>query len=271
MTGRPGPGGGAALLALVTAAVALGPLLVPYAPERPDFAEILATPSALHWMGTDDLGRDVLARVLAGGRVSLLVAAGGVAAALLAGAPLGLASGHLGGWLEHIAMRCVDALLAVPAILLALAITAVFGASAPHATLAIALVNLPVFARVAHAQARGLRGREYVAAARGFGCGEAAILWRCILPNAAGPMLVQATTLFASAMLTESYLSFLGLGAQPPTPSWGGMVHDGMAFLDRDEWLPCFPGAALFLAVLGANLLGDGLRDRLDPALERMA
>jgi peptide/nickel transport system permease protein len=268
MTGKPFWLGGALLLSLVVAVEALGPLMLPYAPEQPNFAEILEPPSAAHWMGTDDLGRDVLARVLAGGRTSLSVAVGSVAGALLGGAPLGLASGHLGGWLERIAMRCVDVLLTVPAILLALAITAVLGPSAAHAALAIGLVNLPVFARLAYAQARALRGRDYVAAARGFGCSEAAILWRCIAPNAVAPMLVQSTVLLASAMLTESYLSFLGLGAQPPTPSWGGMVHDGIGFLDRAEWLPWFPGLALFATVLGVNLLGDGLRDRLDPMTE---
>jgi peptide/nickel transport system permease protein len=266
MTGRPLRLVGAMLLALVVVALALGPLLLPFAAEQPDFAAVLAPPSTAHWMGTDDLGRDVLARVLAGGRVSLAVAVGSVVGALLGGAPLGLASGHFGGWLDRIAMRGVDALLAVPAILLALGITAALGGSAAHAAVAIGLVNLPVFARIAYAEARRLRVRDYVAAARGFGSGEAAILWRCILPNAATPILVQATVLLASAMLTESYLSFLGLGTQPPTPSWGGMVHDGIGLLDRARWLPWFPGLALFLTVLGVNLLGDGLRDRLDPA-----
>lgn len=259
------PCAGAALLTVIALAVAAGPELLPWRPEQPDFDAILAPPSADHWLGTDDLGRDVLARVLAGGRVSLLVAFGSVVGALLGGAPLGLCCGYLGGWGSGVLMRCMDVLLALPGILLALGLTAVLGASAAHAAVAIGIVTLPVFARLAYVEARRLGGLDYVAAARSVGCTEAAILWRCLAPNALPPLLAQATVLLASSMLTESYLSFLGFSAQPPRPSWGSMVRDGMGFLDQAAWLPWWPGFALFLTVLSINLLGAGLRDRLDP------
>lgn len=267
--GGPGLRGwvGAGLCAMVGLAAALGPVLPGEAAARPDFVSPLAPPSSVHWCGTDDLGRDVLARVLAAGRVSLLVALGSVGGAVLAGVPLGLACGYFGGWVDRIGMRLVDVLLAFPGMLLALGITAATGASAGHAALAIGVVNLPVFARLARTQARTLRGLDYVAAARAGGRSEAAILLRCIAPNAATPLLVQAGVGLAGAMLMESYLSFLGLGVQPPEPSWGGMLRDALGFLDEAEWLAWFPGLALFLAVLGINLLTDAVRDRLDPRM----
>jgi peptide/nickel transport system permease protein len=241
-----------------------GPLLAGYDADAADFAATLQPPSPAHPLGTDDLGRDVLARVLAGGRTSLAVAILGVGAAALLGVPLGLACGFLGGWLDAVAMRGVDVLLAFPGILLALGITSALGASAGTVAAAIAVVNLPVFARVARTQGAGLRTVDYVAAARAVGRTDGAILLRTVAPNALSPILVQASVLLAGAILTESYLSFLGLGVQPPTPSWGGMLRDAVGFLDQAEWLAWFPGAALFAAVLGFNLLGDGLRDGLD-------
>ena len=261
---------GLALVLLVLGVVALGPVLSPYDPDQPDFVATLAPPSATHPFGTDDLGRDVLARILRGGRVSLLVAVGGVGGAALLGAPLGLACGFLGGWLDRVAMRGVDVLLAFPGILLALGVTAALGASAATVALAVALVNLPVFARIARAQAVGLRRLDFVTAARAVGRTEAGILWRTVAPNALSPVLVQGTVLLAAAILTESYLSFLGLGVQPPTPSWGNMLRDATGFLDQAEWLAWFPGLALFTVVLGFNLLGDGLRDGLDPRLTHL-
>lgn len=265
MTGRLSRLAGGAALALMAAAAALGPMLLPYRPEQPDFAATLAAPSPAHWLGTDALGRDLLARVLAGGRVSLGVATAASVAAALLGVPLGLASGHFGGWTERIVLRAADALQAVPAVLLALAVAAAFGASAAHLALAIAVANLPALARTAHVQARALRGRAFVAATRGSGSSEWGVIWRCTLPNAAAPLLVQMSLLFAASMLTESYLSFLGLGVQPPTPSWGGIVHDGIGFLDQAQWLAWWPGLALFASVLGAVLLSDGLRALFDP------
>jgi peptide/nickel transport system permease protein len=262
---EPRSAAGVVLVALVVVAILLGPELLPYAPDVPDFADPLAPPGAPHWLGTDDLGRDELARVLQGGRVSLLVGLASVGGALGIGAPLGLASGFFGGLFERVAMRCMDVLLAFPGILLALGIAAALGASARNAALAIALVNLPVFARLGYAQALSLRAREYVEGARAIGRSEATILWRHVMPNALPPLLVQASLTLAASIITESYLSFLGLGVQPPTPTWGNMLHDAIGFLDQAEWLAWFPGLAIFITVLGCNLLGDGLRDRLDP------
>ena len=216
-------------------AAAIGPLLSPYSPDDPDFAATLSAPSAQHWLGTDDLGRDTLSRILAGARVSLLVGVCSVVAALVVGAPIGLVAGYAGGWTDGVLMRCMDVLLAFPGILLALGITAALGASLGNTVVAIAAVNLPVLARVARGQALALRTRDYV------------------------------TAPLASSIITEAYLSFLGLGVQPPTPSWGNMLHDAIGFLDQAVWLAWFPGLAIFATVLGANLLGDALRDQLDP------
>ena len=256
---------GVALVALVLLAALLGPALSPFDPAAPDFAATLSPPDAAHLLGTDDLGRDVLSRILEGARVSLMVGLGSVGLALLLGAPLGLVAGYAGGWTDGILMRCMDVLLAFPGILLALGITAALGASLPVTVAAIALVNLPVLARVARAEALSLRRRDFVAAERVGGFGPVTILLRSVGPNALSPILVQASLLLASSVITESYLSFLGLGVQPPTPSWGNMLHDAVGFLDQAVWLACFPGLAIFLTVLGFNLLGDALRDRLDP------
>ncbi len=256
---------GLVLVLAIAAAVAAGPPLQPFAADHPDFMATLQPPSATHPFGTDDLGRDVLSRIMSGGRVSLLVALQGVGGAALLGAPLGLACGFLGGWTDRIAMRLVDVLLAFPGILLALGITAALGASAATVAVAVGVVNLPVFARIARSQAVVLRHLDFVVASRAAGRTEGAILLRTVAPNALSPVLVQGTVLIAAAILTESYLSFLGLGVQPPTPSWGNMLHDAVGFLDQAAWLAWFPGLALFAVVLGFNLLGDGLRDGLDP------
>ena len=256
---------GMALVALVVLAAVAGPLLLPFGPETPDFTATLSPPSLRHPFGTDDLGRDVLARIAAGAQVSLLVGVGSVAFALLFGSGLGLLAGFLGGWTDRIVMRCVDVLLAFPGILLALGITAALGASLINVIVAIAAVNLPVFARVARAEALALQRRDYVTAMRAQGFPEHRILLGTVLPNASGPILVQASLLLASAIITESVLSFLGLGVQPPTPTWGNMLRGAVGFLGLADWLAWFPGLAIFITVLGFNLLGDGLRDRLDP------
>ncbi|MDB5370973.1 MAG: transporter, permease protein [Roseomonas sp.] len=256
---------GLALVALAVLAALLVPLLPLPGPEAPDFMATLSPPSAAHLLGTDDLGRDTLSRILSGARVSLLVGVASVGAALLLGGTIGLLAGFLGGWVDGVLMRCMDVLLAFPGILLALGITASLGASLTNTVIAIAAVNLPVLARVARGQAMALRGLDYVHAQRALGFGSMTILWRAILPNALSPILVQASVLLASSIITESYLSFLGLGVQPPTPSWGNMLRDAIGFLDQAPWLAWFPGLAIFLTVLGFNLLGDGVRDRLDP------
>lgn len=256
---------GAAIVAIVVAAALLAPWIAPYGPETPDFAAALMPPSAAHWFGTDELGRDQLARIIYGARASLLVGCFSVFGALILGAAIGLFAGFFGGKLDAVLMRFMDILFAFPSILLALAITAALGPSLRNAVLAIAIVNLPVFARLARAQTLQIRDLDYVHARTALGFGPANILFTTVLPNAITPVLVQGSLLFASAIITESYLSFLGLGVQPPTPTWGSMLRNAIGFLDQGSWLAWFPGLAIFIAVLGFNLLGDGLSDRLDP------
>jgi peptide/nickel transport system permease protein len=256
---------GLGLVALAIAAALSAALIAPYAPDMPDFVNTLAPPSSGHWLGTDELGRDVLSRIIYGARTSLLVGILSVAVAALAGTALGLVSGYFGGLADAAIMRSMDVVFAFPSILLALAITAVLGPSLTNAVLAIAVVNLPVFARVARAQTLVVRELEYVEAKRALGFGTGNILLRTVLPNILAPIIVQGSLLFASAIITESYLSFLGLGAQPPTATWGNMLRNAIGFMELAPWLALFPGAAIFLTVLGCNLLGDGLRDRFDP------
>lgn len=251
------------LLAIVAAAGA--PLLAPYDPNAPDFLSILAPPSSAHWLGTDDLGRDVLSRIIYGSQASLMVGALSVVGALMIGTLVGLLSGYFGGATDAVLMRIMDVIFAFPAILLALAITAVLGPSLPNAILAIAVVNLPVFARIARAQTLVLRQQEFVEAKRSLGFDTPNILFTTILPNSLAPLVVQGSLLFASAIITESYLSFLGLGVQPPAATWGNMLRSALGFMDIAPWLAWFPGIAIFITVLGFNLLGDGLRDQFDP------
>lgn len=251
---------GAAVLAGV-----LAPFLTPYGPDKPDFLAILAPPSLAHPLGTDDLGRDLLTRVLYGARVSLVVALFSVLSALVLGTLLGSIAGYAGRWADAVIMRVMDVIFAFPGVLLALAITAVLGPSLVNAIIAIAVVNLPVFARLARAQTLVVRSLDFVEAKRALGFGPVNILLRTILPNISAPLVVQGSLLFASAIITESYLSFLGLGAQPPTATWGNMLRNSIAFLDLAPWLAWFSGMAIFLTVLGFNLLGDALRDAFDP------
>jgi peptide/nickel transport system permease protein len=256
---------GLGLVTLASVAALSAALIAPYAPDMPDFVNTLTPPSSGHWLGTDELGRDVLSRIIYGARTSLLVGILSVAVAALAGTALGLLSGYFGRLADAVIMRTMDVVFAFPSILLALAITAVLGPSLTNAVLAIAVVNLPVFARVARAQTLVVRELEYVEAKRALGFGTGNILLRTILPNILAPIIVQGSLLFASAIITESYLSFLGLGAQPPTATWGNMLRNAIGFMELAPWLAVFPGAAIFLTVLGCNLLGDGLRDRFDP------
>lgn len=256
---------GLGLVALASVAALSAPLIAPYPPDLPDFINILAPPSTGHWLGTDELGRDVLARIIYGARTSLFVGILSVGVAALAGTVLGLVSGYFGRLIDALIMRIMDVVFAFPSILLALAISAVLGPSLNNAVLAIAVVNLPVFARIARAQTLVVRELEFVEAKRALGFGIGNILVRTILPNILAPVIVQGSLLFASAIITESYLSFLGLGAQPPTATWGNMLRNAIGFMELAPWLAVFPGAAIFLTVLGCNLLGDGLRDRFDP------
>lgn len=256
---------GALLVGLAAFASLFAPFLTPFGPDKPDFTAILTGPSATHLLGTDDLGRDMLTRILFGARVSLLVGFLSVASSLVIGALLGAVAGYAGRWTDAIIMRLMDVIFAFPSVLLALAITAALGPSLTNAILAIAVVNLPVFARIARAQTLVVRSLDFVEAKRAMGFGPVNILLRTILPNITAPLIVQGSLLFAMAIITESYLSFLGLGAQPPTATWGNMLRNSIAFLDLAPWMAWFSGLAIFVTVLGFNLLGDALRDFLDP------
>jgi peptide/nickel transport system permease protein len=256
---------GAALVGAVVSGALLGPALLPHDPLKTDFLATLAPPGGSFWLGTDDLGRDLLARVATGARVSLLVGSLSVGLALFLGTTIGLLAGYGGPLGDTLLMRAMDVLFAFPSILLALAITAVLGPSLGNVIIAIAVVYTPVFARLARAQVLVVRELAYVEAARAMGFRRGQILFGTILPNVAGPLIVQGSLLFASAIITETYLSFLGLGVQPPQPSWGSMLRDAIGFMEIAPWMAWYPGIAIFMAVLGFNLLGDGLLDRFDP------
>ena len=246
-------------------AALVGPLLVPYNPMTPDFVNVLQPPSSLHWLGTDDLGRDVLVRLLIGARYSLLISAVSVAVAATIGVGLGIVSGYLGGLSDELIMRVLDSFMALPSLVLALAIASILGPGLANAMLAIAVAAVPIYARVVRGQTLSVKENEYVLAARATGAGTAEMLFRHILPNTMGPLIVQASLGLGFAIITESSLSFIGLGIQPPTPTWGSMVQVGFQFLETAPWYVLAPAGAIFLAVLGFNLLGDGLRDALDP------
>ena len=256
---------GFALVGLAVAAALLAPVLTPYAPNEPDFLAVLSGPSLQHPLGTDDLGRDVLTRVFHGARVSLVVGVFSVLSALIAGTVLGAAAGYAGSWADAVIMRVMDVIFAFPSVLLALAIAAVLGPSLINAIIAISVVNLPVFARIARAQTMVVRNIDFVEAKRALGFGPVDILFRTILPNIAAPLIVQGSLLFAAAIITELYSSFLGLGPQPPMATWGNTPRNSIAFLDLAPWLAWSSGMAIFLTVLGFNLVGDALRDFFDP------
>lgn len=265
LLGNPRAALGVFLVALATLAAIGAPVLAPFDPNLPDFAATLSPPSIRHPFGTDDLGRDVFSRILHGAKASLFVGFASVAGALVLGVGIGLVAGYFGRWADAVLMRVMDVVFAFPSILLALAITAVLGPSLGNAILAIAVVNLPVFARIARAQTLVVRMLDFVEAKRALGFGPANILIKTIAPNIMAAVIVQGSLLFAAAIITESYLSFLGLGVQPPTPTWGNMLRSAIGFLDLAPWLAWFPGVAIFLTVLGFNLVGDALRDLFDP------
>jgi peptide/nickel transport system permease protein len=261
---RPVSAAGLAVVALLVVLAFLGPQLAPYGPNAVDVTRALRPPSAEHWFGTDDLGRDILSRVVLAARVSLEVSLVSVGIALVAGVLLGLLSGYFRGWADTVIMRVVDVVFAFPIMLLAIAIVAVLGPGVTTATVAIGVVYVPVFARVTRASALALREEPYVKAAAAIGAGPLRIIRTHVLPNVAAPVIVQTSLSLAFAILSEAALSFLGLGVQPPQPSWGRMLFDGKGFTDA-WWMSVFPGLAIFVTVLAFNLVGDGLRDVLDP------
>lgn len=260
-----------AAVVVVAVVVAVGATwLVPYGINDVDVPQALRPPSGAHWFGTDELGRDVLSRVLTGLQASMTVAVVSVVCAALVGTALGVMAGYRGGWLDTVVMRVVDVMFAFPVLLLAMAIVAVLGPGLGTTIAAIGIVYVPIFARVARASTLAVREEPYVAVSRTMGTGTAYILARHVLPNITGPLIVQTSLSLAFAILSEAALSFLGLGIQPPQPSLGRMIFDSQGFVTLAWWMAVFPGAAIVVIVLACNLLGDGLRDVLDPKQRTM-
>jgi peptide/nickel transport system permease protein len=262
---HPGFAIGLALTVAIVGTAVCSLVYTPRDPLRMELAARLEGPSATHPMGTDQYGRDLLSRVMRGAIASLAVGAVAVAIGMSVGVVLGAAGGWIGGWLDEAAMRVTDAVYGFPAVLSALLVTSVFGPGVLISMVAVGIAYVPVFARLTRASVLSLRAQEFVTAARALGARDGLILWRHVLPNTVSPLIVQATISFPLAILAEAALSYLGLGPQPPHPSWGLMLREAQNFLQLSPWYAVFPGAAIALAVLGFNLLGDGLRDLLDP------
>jgi peptide/nickel transport system permease protein len=253
------------MLGLLVIAAVFGSVLAPYGANEVNIDDRLQGPGAAHWMGTDQLGRDVFSRVILGATVSLQVGFVAVGIALLAGVPLGLLAGFYGRLVDDGIMRAMDVLFAFPAILMAIAVLAILGPGTTNAMIAIGIVYTPIFARITRASVLTVRAEVYVRAARAAGASDLRLLRLHVLPNVAAPIIVQTSVSLAFAILSEAALSFIGLGAQPPRPSWGRMLAEGRGFMEDAWWIGFFPGLAIFLTVLSFNLLGDALRDALDP------
>lgn len=247
----------------------IAPMLTPYGFDEQNLAKRLQPPSNEHWFGTDDLGRDILTRIAYGARISLQVGFFAVSGAFIVGTFLGLLSGYFGGWLDMIISRVFDILLAFPSILLAIAIVAIIGASLQNALIAIAIINVPIFGRLVRSKVISLREEEYIMAAKAQGMKNGRIIFHHIFPNSVAPIIVQATLGFGTAILEAAALGFLGLGAQPPLPEWGKMLADSRDFIQLAPWTMIVPGVSIMLVVLGFNLIGDGLRDVLDPKMKQ--
>jgi len=253
------------VIALLIAAALLAPLISPYDPSLQTWTAVRKAPSALHWFGTDDVGRDVLARVIYGAQASLMAGIISVAIAIALGVPAGLIAGYVGGFVDALFGRITDAMLACPFLILAIALAAFLGPSLGNAMIAIGITTTPIFVRLTRAQVMAVKVEDYVEAARAVGNPHWRIALVHILPNILPALLVQATLSLAAAIIAEAALSFLGLGQQPPAPSWGSMLNSAQRFLVNAPWMAVWPGLAIFLAVLSFNLVGDGLRDALDP------
>lgn len=256
--------GGSIVLLLALAAL-FGGVLAPHDPNTMNFAAVFSPPSWSHLFGTDEFGRDLFSRVLHGASVSVKVAFIAVGISSVAGVTLGLFAGYSGGWLDELLMRIMDIFFALPAVLLAIVVMAILGRGVENAMIAIAIVYAPIFARVTRGAVISVRDREFVNAAKALGQGRLRVMFTHVLPNALGPIIVQTSLSLAFAILAEAALSFFGLGTQPPEPSWGRMLSEGRAYLRQAPWMGIFPGLAIMVSVLGFNLLGDGLRDVLDP------
>jgi peptide/nickel transport system permease protein len=256
---------GAGVVLFFVAVAIFAPMIAPYAPTATDWGAVRKAPSWAHWLGTDEIGRDVLSRVIFGARASLEAGVVSVLISLTLGVPIGLISGYVGGFLDGLLMRIVDAMLACPFLILAIALAAFLGPNLTNAMIAIGISAMPAFIRLTRAQTLSTKVEDYVEAAKAVGNPHYRIVLRHILPNILAPIMVQATLAIAAAIIAEASLSFLGLGQQPPDPSWGSMLNTAKNFLSQAPWMAWWPGLAIFVVVLSFNLLGDGLRDALDP------
>jgi peptide/nickel transport system permease protein len=256
---------GLAMCVLVVLVAIFAPVLAPYNPIANNVRAALQRPSALYYFGTDRFGRDVFSRVIYASRTSLLVALVSTSLAAVVGVALGLVSGYFGGMVDTLAGRLMDILFSFPALLLAIAIAAMLGPSVKNAVIALAVVYVPLFGRIIRGSTLAERDKEYVEAARVLGASTPRIIFRHVFPSILSPLIVQGTITFSNAILIEASLSFLGLGTQPPSPSWGTMLAEGRSFLETAPWMSIFPGIAIMLAVFSFNILGDGIRDVLDP------
>jgi ABC-type dipeptide/oligopeptide/nickel transport system permease subunit len=260
---------GLAVLAVIVVMSVFAPVLAPYDPLAQGVGPALQGPSAAHWAGTDSFGRDMLSRIIFGARIALVVGVVSVALAMLVGVTLGLAAGYYGGWLDAVVMRVMDGLFAFPIIILAIAMMAIMGFGVTNVIIAVAVGFIAPFARVTRADVLAVKEEPYIEAARLAGVSSPAVIVRHVLPNVMAPIIVQAALRVSGAIITEAGLSFLGLGPPPPTPVWGSMIAEGRNFIVMAPHVSTIPGIALMLAIVGLNLLGDGLRDTLDPRLRR--
>jgi len=258
---------GAGIVLIFVLLAVLAPVLVPFDPIQGNLDDRLHPPSANHWLGTDELGRDLFSRILFGARVSLQIQIVAVILALIIGVVLGSVGGYLGGYVDHVIMRAMDVLLAFPGIFLALGIIAALGPGLLNLMLAAGVSSVPQFARIVRASVLSLKEREFVEAALALGSGSGRVMFRHLLPNCLAPIIVQSTLRMATVLLTASGLSFLGLGVQPPTPEWGAMLSNARSYLIVAPHVATIPGLAIMVVVVGFNLFGDGLRDTLDPRL----
>ncbi len=261
---------GIAFIGILVFIAIFAPLIAPYDPLAQNIMGRYKAPSSEHLLGTDEMGRDILSRIIYGSRISLQVGLFSVSIALVTGVFLGLLAGYYGGFWDMLIMRIMDIMLAFPAILLAIAIVAILGPQLRNAMLAIGIINIPRFARIVRSSAISIKESEYILAAKMMGASDVRIIFFHLLPNAMAPLIVQTTLSIATAILEAAALSFLGLGAQPPTPEWGAMLTDARSSLQQAPWVATFPGLAIIFGVLGFNLLGDGLRDALDPKMKNV-
>jgi peptide/nickel transport system permease protein len=256
---------GLAVVLLFVVMALFAPWLAPYDPVATSWSTVRAAPSAAHWFGADELGRDVLSRIVWGARASILAGVVSVSISLALGVPIGMLAGYVGRWVDALISRITDAMLACPFLILAIALAAFLGPSLTNAMIAIGISATPIFIRLTRAQVLAAKSEDYVEAARALGNPHLRIALRHILPNIVAPLIVQATLAIAAAVIAEASLSFLGLGQQPPAPSWGSMLNTARNYVDQAPWMAIWPGVSIFLLVLSFNLLGDGLRDALDP------